>query len=67
MPPSPARGEITMATDHSPFESLQTPSKLGLTRRQVRWPEYFQACRFRWQYKPGRKNVADHLNSELHE
>jgi len=30
--------------------------------RQVRWSEYLQAFRFRWQYRPGRISVAGLLS-----
>ena len=49
-----------MVTDHNPQVYLQTQS--NLSRRQVRWSEYLQAFRFRWQYRPGRINVADPLS-----
>jgi len=52
--------EFTMVTDHNPLTYLQTQPVLY--RRQVRWSEYLQAFRFRWQYRPGRINVADPLN-----
>ena len=49
-----------MVTDHNPLVFLQTQA--NLSRRQVRWSEYLQAFRFRWQYRPGRINVADPLS-----
>ena len=52
--------EFTMVTDHNPLVYLQTQP--NLSRRQVRWSEYLQAFRFRWQYRPGRINVADPLS-----
>ena len=52
--------EFTMVTDHNPLIYLQTQPTLS--RRQVRWSEYLQMFRFRWQYRPGRINVADPLS-----
>ena len=52
--------EFTMVTDHNPLTYLQTQP--NLSRRQVRWSEYLQMFRFRWQYRPGRINVADPLS-----
>ena len=52
--------EFTMVPDHNPLVYLQTQP--NLSRRQVRWSEYLQAFRFRWQYRPGRINVADPLS-----
>lgn len=52
--------EFTMVTNHNPLVYLQPQS--NLSRRQVRWSEYLQAFRFRWQYRPGRTNVADPLS-----
>ena len=56
--------EFTMVTDHNPLTYLQTQP--NLSRRQVRWSEYLQMFRFRWQYRPGRINVADPLRGYLH-
>ena len=52
--------EFTIVTDHNPLTYLQTQP--NLSRRQVRWSEYLQMFRFRWQYRPGRINVADPLS-----
>ena len=52
--------DFAMVTDHNPLVNLQTQP--NLSRRQVRWSEYLQAFRFRWQYRPGRINVADPLS-----
>jgi len=52
--------EFTMVTDHNPLVYLQTQA--NLSRRQVRWSEYLQAFRFRWQYRPGRINVVGPLS-----
>lgn len=51
--------EFTTLTYHNPLVYVQAES--NLSRRQVRWSEYLQAFRFRWQYRPGRINVADPL------
>ncbi len=52
--------KFTMVTDHYPHVYLQTQA--DLSRRQVRWSEYLQAFRFRWQYRPGRINIVDPLS-----
>ena len=52
--------DFTMVTDRNPLVFLQTQA--NLSRRQVRWSEYLRAFRFRWQYRPGRINVADPLS-----
>ena len=52
--------EFTMVTDHNHLTYLQTQP--NLSKRQVRWSEYLQMFRFRWQYSPGRINVADPLS-----
>ena len=49
--------EITMVTGHNPLGFLQT--RANLSRHQVRWSEYLQAFRFRWQFRPSRINIAD--------
>ncbi|MGL5500526.1 MAG: reverse transcriptase/ribonuclease H family protein, partial [Plesiomonas shigelloides] len=52
--------ECTVVTDHCPnsfFQSMAT-----LNRRQARWSEILSGFRFRWQYRPGRTNVADPLS-----
>ena len=50
-----------MVTDHKPLVYLQTQPKLS--RREVRWSEYLKMFRFKWQYRPGRINVADPFSS----
>ena len=52
--------DSTMVTDHNPLVFLQTQA--NLSRRQFSWSEYLQAFRFRWQYRPGRINLADPLS-----
>eukprot|EP00877_Chromochloris_zofingiensis_P003160 jgi/Chrzof1/12845/Cz07g09130.t1 len=47
-------------TDHNPLVWLQTQP--NLSPRQTRWSEYLQRFHFRWQYRPGRRNVADPLS-----
>jgi hypothetical protein len=52
--------DFVLVTDHAPntfFESQPT-----LSRRQARWNEFFQRFRFRWEYRPGRTNIADPLS-----
>ena len=59
----PAGVHFTMVTDHSSVTHLQTQP--FLCRCQVKWSDYLQAFRFRWQYRPDRINVDDPL-SRLH-
>ena len=49
-----------VVTDHSP-NTFFTTKKL-LTPRQARWAERLAPYSFNWQYRPGRKNVADPLS-----
>ena len=51
--------KFTAVIGHNPLTYLQTQPVL--CSRQVRWSEYLQAFTFRWQYRPGRINVADPL------
>ena len=52
--------DFTTVTDHNPLMFLQTHA--NLSRHQVRWSEYLQTFKFRWQYRPGSINVADSLS-----
>ena len=49
--------KFTVITDQYPNVYLQ--NQADLSRHQVRWSEYLQAFRFRWQYRPGRITIAD--------
>ena len=51
---------FTVVTDHNPLIYLQTQATLS--RRQTRWSEYLQMYTFKWQYRPGKNNVADPLS-----
>ena len=49
--------DTTFVSDHNPLTYLQTQP--NLSRRQARWMELLAMFSYRWQYKPGRLNVAD--------
>ena len=52
---------FTLYTDHQPLTFTNT--KLGMSRRQIRWVEEFQRYTFEWRYKKGTENsVADSLS-----
>ena len=51
---------FTVVTDHKPNTFFSTQPILS--RRQVGWSQYLQQFTFRWEYRPGRINVADHLS-----
>jgi len=51
---------FTVVTDHNPLTYLQTQTTLS--RRQARWSENLQMFTFKWQYRPGLRNVADPLS-----
>ena len=50
---------LTVVTDYNPLIYLQTQKVLS--RRQTRWSEYLQMFTYKWQYRPGKTNVADPL------
>ncbi len=53
--------ECVVITDHNPLTYLK--SQQNLSRRQARWLEYLeQTFHYRWEYRPGRSNVADPLS-----
>lgn len=52
--------EFTVVTDHNPLTFF--PSQPTLSRRQARWAELLSRYRFKWEYRPGRTNVADPLS-----
>jgi hypothetical protein len=52
--------DLTLITDHNPLTFLQT--QVQLSRRQARWMEFMSRFNYKWQYKPGRTNVADPLS-----
>ena len=52
---------FTIVTDHNPNTYFQTQP--NLSRRQARWSEYLSRFSlFKWEYRPGRINVADPLS-----
>ena len=51
---------FTVVTDHSPLTHFAT--KVDLQGRQARWAEVLARFSFRWEYRPGRTNVADPLS-----
>jgi hypothetical protein len=52
--------EFTVVTDHNPLTFFAT--KKEIHGRQARWAERLAMYNFKWQYKPGRTNVADPLS-----
>ena len=52
--------DMFTVTDHNPLTYLQTQTTLS--RHQARWSEYLQMFTFKWQYRPGLRNVADPLS-----
>lgn len=57
--------KFTVVTDHNPLVHL--PTQPNLSRKQARWVEYLQRFDFRWEYRPGRINVADPLSRVFEE
>ena len=55
--------QFTLVTDHCPNTFLKTQPTLN--RRQARWSEILQPYDFKWEYRPGRTNVADPLSQIL--
>ena len=51
---------VTIVTDHNPNTFLK--SQVTLSRRQARWVEFMERFDHRWQYIPGRDNMADPLS-----
>jgi hypothetical protein len=54
--------KFTVVTDHNPNTFLDTQK--NLSRRQARWSAFLQRYNFKWEYRPGRTNVADPLSRE---
>ena len=53
--------DCVVVTDHNPLTYLK--SQQVLSRRQARWLEYLeQNFTYRWEYRPGRVNIADPLS-----
>ena len=52
--------KFTLVTDHYPNTFLKTQPTLN--RRQARWSEILQPYDFKWEYRPGRTNLADPLS-----
>lgn len=58
-----AREDVTLVTDHNPNTYLAEQASLSnLSRRQVRWMEFFSRFHYKWEYRPGRINVADPIS-----
>ena len=53
---------FTLVTDHAPHTFLQTQAVLS--RRQARWSEFLERFNYKWQYRPGRGNVAGPLSRD---
>ena len=51
---------FSVVTDHNSLIYLQ--AQTTLSRRQTRWSEYLQMYTFKWQYRPGKNNVAELLS-----
>ena len=51
---------FVVVTDHNLNVFLNT--KIELSRWQARWSELLQSFDFRWEYRPGRTNLADSLS-----
>jgi transposase InsO family protein len=51
---------FNLVTDHCPLTYLK--SQPQLSRRQARWSEILEQFDYKWEYRPGRKNVADPLS-----
>jgi hypothetical protein len=51
---------LTVVTDHNPLTYFATQPTLS--RRQARWSKELSMFTFRWEYRPGRVNVADPLS-----
>lgn len=52
--------EVTLVTDHCPNTYFQTQSTLS--RRQARWSEFLERFAAKWEYRPGKNNIADPLS-----
>ena len=52
--------DVTLVTDHNPLTYLQTQK--NLSRRQARWMQDLSRFTYKWEYRPGRINVADPIS-----
>jgi Reverse transcriptase (RNA-dependent DNA polymerase)/RNase H-like domain found in reverse transcriptase/Integrase zinc binding domain/Chromo (CHRromatin Organisation MOdifier) domain/gag-polyprotein putative aspartyl protease/Integrase core domain len=52
--------QCTLVTDHNPLVYLQEQPQLS--RRQSRWMEFLSRFNYKWEYRPGRINVADPIS-----
>lgn len=52
--------DVTLVTDHCPNTYFQTQATLF--RRQARWSEFLERFSAKWEYQPGRTNIADPLS-----
>ena len=57
-----AKHDFTIVTDHNPNTYFQTQP--NLSNRQARWSDKLQSYHFEWQYRPGKKNVADPISRQ---
>ena len=55
-----AQHDFILVTDHHPNTYFATQP--NLTRRQARWSEKLQEYNFQWQYRPGKRNIADPIS-----
>lgn len=55
-----SNNEFTVVTDHNALVHL--PTQPNLSRRQARWMEFLARFHFKWEYRPGRTNVADPIS-----
>ena len=52
--------QVTLITDRYPNTCL--PTQPEMSKRQARWSEFLQRFNFKWEYRPGRQNVADPIS-----
>ncbi len=52
--------ESLLITDHHPLVYLQDQPQLS--RRQARWLQFLARFNLKWEYRPGRTNVADPIS-----
>jgi hypothetical protein len=53
---------FTVLTDHNPNVFFETKPSQNLSPRQIRWQQKLALFNYRWEYKPGKINVADPLS-----
>jgi transposase InsO family protein len=52
--------EVSLVTDHNP--NTYWPTKTDMSPRRARWIEFLSRFNYKWQYIPGRQNVADPIS-----